>query len=52
MPEEPWQTEGDDRVDVRIRVDAVVARRVADEVGEDKVVRRLDDGSIDVVLAV
>ncbi len=52
MPEEPWQTEGDDGVDVRIQVDAVVARRVADEVGEDKVVARHPDGSIDVVLAV
>jgi predicted DNA-binding transcriptional regulator YafY len=52
VPEEPWQTEGDDGVDVRIGVDAVVARRVADEVGEDKVVARHPDGSIDVVLAV
>jgi predicted DNA-binding transcriptional regulator YafY len=52
VPEEPWQTEGDDGVDVRIRVDAVVARRVADEVGEDKVVARHPDGSIDVLLAV
>ena len=52
VPEEPWQNEGDDGVDVRIRVDAVVARRVADEVGEDKVVARHDDGSIDVVLGV
>ena len=52
VPEEPWQTEGDDGVDMRIRVDAVVARRVADEVGEDKVVARHDDGSVDVLLAV
>ncbi len=52
VPEEPWQTDGDDRVDLRVRVDAVVARRVADEVGEDKVVARHDDGSIDVLLGV
>jgi proteasome accessory factor BC len=52
LPDEPWDTDDDDRVDVRIRVDAVVARRVADEVGRDKVVARHDDGSIDVVLEV
>ncbi len=52
LPDEPWDTDDDDRVDVRIRVDAVVARRVADEVGEDKVVARHDDGSLDVVLGV
>ena len=52
LPDEPWDTDDDDRVDVRIRVDAVVARRVADEVGQDKVVARHDDGSIDVVLEV
>ena len=52
LPDEPWDTDDDDRVDVRIRVDAVVARRVADEVGQDKVVARHDDGSIDVLLEV
>jgi proteasome accessory factor BC len=52
LPDEPWDTDDDDRVDVRIRVDAVVARRVADEVGQDKVVARHDDGSIDVLLGV
>ena len=52
LPEEPWEVEGEDRVEMRIRVDALEARRVADEVGQDKVVSRLDDGSVDLVLGV
>jgi proteasome accessory factor C len=52
MPEEPWQAEGDDLVPMRIRVDALEARRVLDEVGEDKLVARHDDGSVDLVLHV
>ncbi len=52
LPDEPWEVEGEDRVEMRIRVDALEARRVADEVGEDKVVDRLDDGSVDLVLGV
>ncbi len=52
LPDEPWDAEGADRIEMRIRVDALEARRVADEVGEDKVVRRLDDGSIELVLGV
>ena len=52
LPDEPWEAEGEDRVEMRIRVDALEARRVADEVGEDKVVRRHDDGSVDLVLGV
>ena len=52
LPDEPWQAEGEDRVEMRIRVDAPLSRRVADEVGEDKVVARHDDGSIDLVLGV
>jgi proteasome accessory factor C len=52
LPDEPWDADGDDRVEMRIKVDAVEARRVADQVGGDKVVRRLDDGSIELVLAV
>ncbi len=52
LPEEPWQAEGEHRIDLRVRVDAVVARRVADEVGEDKVVDRHADGSLDVVIGV
>ena len=47
LPEEPWEVEGEDRVDMRVRVDALEARRVIDEVGEDKVVQRLEDGSVD-----
>ena len=52
LPDEPWEVEGEDAVDMRVRVDALEARRVTDEVGEDKVVRRLDDGSVDLVLGV
>ncbi len=52
LPDEPWDAEGADRIEMRIKVDALEARRVADEVGEDKIVRRLDDGSIELVLGV
>jgi proteasome accessory factor C len=37
---------------MRIRVDALEARRVVDEVGEDKLLARQDDGSVDLVLRV
>ena len=52
LPEEPWEVEGEDRVAMRVRVDALEARRVVEEVGEDKVVRRLPDGSVDLELGV
>ena len=52
LPEEPWHAEGDDLVPMRIRVDALEARRVLDEVGEDKLVARHDDGSVELVLQV
>ena len=52
LPEEPWEVEGEDRVEMRVRVDALEARRVVDEVGEDKVVQWLEDGSVDLVLGV
>ncbi len=52
LPDEPWDAEGADRIEMRVKVDALEARRVADEVGQDKVVRRLDDGSIELVLGV
>ena len=52
LPDEPWEAEGEDAVDMRIRVDALEARRVVDEVGEDKVMERADDGSVDLVLKV
>ena len=52
LPEEPWEVEGEDRVEMRVRVDALEARRVVDEVGEDKVVQRLEDGSVDLMLGV
>ena len=38
LPDEPWEAEGEDAVEMRVRVDALEARRVIDEVGEDKVV--------------
>jgi proteasome accessory factor C len=52
LPDEPWESEGKDRIEMRIRVDALEARRVADEVGRDKVVQRFDDGSIELLLGV
>jgi len=52
LPDEPWDVEGADRVEMRIRVDALEARRVADEVGQDKVVTRHEDGSVELVLGV
>ncbi len=52
LPEEPWQAEGENRVEMRIRVDAPLSRRVADEVGEDKVVARHEDGAVDLALGV
>ncbi len=52
LPDEPWDTEAADRVEMRILVDALEARRVADQVGGDKVVVRHDDGSVEVVLGV
>jgi proteasome accessory factor C len=52
LPDEPWDTEAANPVEMRILVDALEARRVADQVGEDKVVGRHDDGSIELVLGV
>jgi proteasome accessory factor C len=52
LPDEPWDTEAADPLEMRVLVDALEARRVADQVGEDKVVTRRDDGSIELVLAV
>jgi proteasome accessory factor BC len=52
LPDEPWDADGDDRTEMRIRVDALEARRVVDEVGEDKVAQRGDDGSVELVLRV
>ncbi len=52
LPDEPWEAEGEDRIEMRIRVDALEARRVADEVGQDKVVQRFDDGSVELALGV
>ncbi len=52
LPDEPWDVEGADRVEMHLVVDALEARRVADEVGQDKVVARPDDGSVELVLGV
>ena len=52
LPDEPWEADSDDAVTMRIRVDALEARRVVDEVGEDKVVARADDGSMELELSV
>jgi proteasome accessory factor C len=52
LPDEPWDTEAADPVEMRILVDTLEARRVADQVGEDKVVARHGDGSVELVLGV
>ena len=52
LPEEPWEVDDENRIDMRVRVDALEARRVIEEVGADKVVGRLGDGSVDLVLGV
>jgi proteasome accessory factor C len=52
LPDEPWESDGDALVEIRVRVDALEGPRVSDEVGQDKVVRRDEDGSVEVVLAV
>ena len=52
LPEEPWQAEGDDLVSMQVHVDALEARRVVDEVGQDKLVAAHDDGSVDLALQV
>jgi predicted DNA-binding transcriptional regulator YafY len=46
LPEDPWRSEGDDLVTTRIRVDAIEGPRVAEEVGNDKVESRDEDGSV------
>jgi proteasome accessory factor C len=52
LPDEPWDTEAANPVEMRILVDPLEARRVADQVGEDKVVVRHEDGSVELVLGV
>jgi predicted DNA-binding transcriptional regulator YafY len=52
LPDEPWRSEGDDYVVTRIRVDAMEGPRIAEEVGEDKVESRHDDGSVVISLRV
>ncbi|HEY1732981.1 MAG TPA: WYL domain-containing protein, partial [Acidimicrobiales bacterium] len=52
LPDEPWEAEGDDCIEMRVKVDALEARRAVDEVGEDKVAGRADDGSVEIVLGV
>jgi proteasome accessory factor C len=52
LPEEPWQSEGEGLISMRIRVDALEATRVTDEVGQDKVAAQLEDGSVELTLGV
>jgi len=52
LPEDPWQSEGEDLVTTRIRVDALEGPRVAEEVGADRVESRGDDGSVVLCLRV
>jgi predicted DNA-binding transcriptional regulator YafY len=52
LPDEPWEAAGEDSVTMRIAVDAVEGPRVADEVGQDRVAARHDDGSVELAFAV
>jgi predicted DNA-binding transcriptional regulator YafY len=52
LPDEPWRAEGEDFVVTRIRVDALEGPRIAEEVGNDKVETRLEDGSVILCLRV
>jgi predicted DNA-binding transcriptional regulator YafY len=46
LPEEPWQTEGEDHITTRVRVDKLEGARVAEEVGLDKVELTEPDGAV------
>jgi predicted DNA-binding transcriptional regulator YafY len=46
LPDDPWRSESGDLVATRIRVDALEGPRVAEEVGDDRVESRDDDGSV------
>jgi proteasome accessory factor BC len=49
LPDGAWEADGDDNVDqLRVRVDALYAWKVASDLGDDTVVARHDDGSIEV----
>lgn len=50
--EQPWLLGGDDAVTARMRVDADQAAWAVDHLGADAVVARLDDGAVEVELAV
>jgi proteasome accessory factor BC len=52
LPDEPWRAEGEDYVVTRIRADAMEGPRIAEEVGNDKVESREDDGSVVLCLRV
>lgn len=52
MPKEPWLLGGGDSFTAHVRVDAVQAGKVAEEVGRSRVVDQAGDGSVVVALAV
>jgi proteasome accessory factor BC len=52
LPDEPWEAAGEDAVTMRVEVDAVEGPRVADEVGQDRVAARHEDGSVELAFAV
>jgi predicted DNA-binding transcriptional regulator YafY len=52
LPQEPWDVEGSERIEMQVRIDALEARRVVDEVGPDKVLHWNPDGSVDLSLGV
>ena len=46
LPDVPWRIGGGAQVTVEVQVDATMAALVVDEVGEQAVLRRIDDGSV------
>ncbi|HEX3796228.1 MAG TPA: WYL domain-containing protein [Acidimicrobiales bacterium] len=52
LPDEPWQSDGEDQIPLRVRIDAMEGPRVSEEVGADKVERGDDDGSVVLALTV
>lgn len=52
VPDEPWLLAPGDAQQATVLIDAVTARRVEDEVGDDAVIERRPDGSIVVALTV
>ncbi len=52
VPDEPWLTGGEDAEEVHLALDAIEAERVLDELGPERLLRRGDDGSVQVLVSV